>query len=202
MFRTDNDGENEADGKDIDIVKDGEEKEMKKNLDIDELYDTLKSDNTNNNNNKNSKSANNNGALKPQDSKTDGNKEKKEEPAVFDRSTVKDAEEQSNVLATAWLKRHLNKPFSNFKHIHESYTPGLFSSSSGKTQAENIAYLSEMKTLQDHCQNCNTGNLATNASGQQIAIKRFSAMRKNNMYKFMLESKFIASSRKFSKKYK
>ena len=55
LFRTDNDGENEADGKDIDIVKDGEEKEMKKNLDIDELYDTLKSDNTNNNNNKNSK---------------------------------------------------------------------------------------------------------------------------------------------------
>ena len=125
------------------------------------------------------RSNNNNGALKPQDSKTDGNKEK-EEPAVFDRSTVKDAEEQSNVLATAWLKRHLNKPFSNFKHIHESYTPGLFSSSSGKTQAENIAYLSEMKTFYKTIVKIVIPvNLATNASGQQIAIKHFSAMRKN-----------------------
>ena len=95
LFRTDNDGENADDSKDL--IKDNEAKEMRRNLDIDELYDTLKGGDKNNK------------ALKPQDSKNANNKNlPKQEPVSFDKSTIKDAEAQSTDLTTAWLKRHLN----------------------------------------------------------------------------------------------
>ena len=129
-----------------DVIQEDEEKQMKQNLDIESLYDTLEGG-------QHSKA---NKTLEPQDSKAERTEEKT--PPQYDKSTVKDAEEQSTALAAAWLKRHVDKPLSNFRHIHDSYTPGLDPEASGQSQAKSVALLSEMKNIQDKCQNCKTGN--------------------------------------------
>ena len=116
-----------------DVIQEDEEKQMKQNLDIESLYDTLEGG-------QHSKA---NKTLEPQDSKAERTEEKT--PPQYDKSTVKDAEEQSTALAAAWLKRHVDKPLSNFRHIHDSYTPGLDPEASGQSQAKSVALLSEMK---------------------------------------------------------
>ena len=140
-FRTENEDSDKND-----VIQEGEEKQMKQNLDIESLYDTLEG----------SQRSKANNTLEPQDSKAERTQEKT--PPQYDKSTVKDAEEQSTVLAAAWLKRHVDKPLSDFHHIHDSYTPGLDPEASGQSQAESVALLSEMKNTQDKCQNCKTGN--------------------------------------------